>query len=432
MGNPMVTVDICLITPGHPSTNPRLVKEADTLTDAGFNVHVIAGDYHPWGHDADLQYQDRPWGLERVTYGQMAGSARRAYLSGRKRLASLLEPLVPTSSALKKRAHHWAIPELTRCATSVSADLYVAHYLPALPAAINAATIHSARVGFDAEDFHRGEFADDELNTQKARLTRWMEKTHLPACDYVTAASPGIGDAYAQLFDSPSPTPVLNTFPLSERSGNTPPEEMDCEHPGNGMSLYWYSQTIGPNRGLDLIVRAMGQAQRQVPDVRFILSLRGSWASDYEARLRRLAQSVGLDDGQIRHLSRVEPQQLIERAGEHDVGLALERPAHRSRDLCITNKILAYILAGLPVLASATQGQRYVHKQAPEAVALVPPDDPEAMAECLVTWACSPEALSRSAAAASRAGKNRFNWEVEQDTLLSEIRSVLDTGRRYG
>mgnify|MGYP000111215627 CR=1 FL=1 len=47
---------ICLVTPGHPSKNPRLVKEADALVESGYEVSVVAGDYHPWGHDADEQY----------------------------------------------------------------------------------------------------------------------------------------------------------------------------------------------------------------------------------------------------------------------------------------------------------------------------------------------------------------------------------------
>src|SRR4051794_40779505 len=35
---------ICLISPGHMSFNPRLVKEADALAEAGYLVHVIAAN----------------------------------------------------------------------------------------------------------------------------------------------------------------------------------------------------------------------------------------------------------------------------------------------------------------------------------------------------------------------------------------------------
>ena len=36
---------ICLVTPGQPSTNPRLVKEADALCEAGYDVQVVACKY---------------------------------------------------------------------------------------------------------------------------------------------------------------------------------------------------------------------------------------------------------------------------------------------------------------------------------------------------------------------------------------------------
>src|SRR5262249_14385196 len=52
---------ICLITPGHLSMNPRLVKEADALTEAGYDVVVIAADFSEWGHYADMEFRDRQW-----------------------------------------------------------------------------------------------------------------------------------------------------------------------------------------------------------------------------------------------------------------------------------------------------------------------------------------------------------------------------------
>jgi len=33
---------VCLVTTGQPACNPRLVKEADALAEAGFDVHVVA------------------------------------------------------------------------------------------------------------------------------------------------------------------------------------------------------------------------------------------------------------------------------------------------------------------------------------------------------------------------------------------------------
>lgn len=37
-----IATRVCLVTTGQPACNPRLVKEADALIDAGFDVHVVA------------------------------------------------------------------------------------------------------------------------------------------------------------------------------------------------------------------------------------------------------------------------------------------------------------------------------------------------------------------------------------------------------
>jgi len=259
------------------------------------------------------------------------------------------------------------------------------------------------------------------------RLLR-AEEQYIPRCDYVTAAAPGIGKAYAEILGISTPTTVLNTFPVSHRSGHTPSDELDEEHPGRGVSLYWYSQTIGPDRGLETVVRAMGIAQRNAGSLPLLtLSLRGSWATGYEEKLRGVAREAGLNGQQIRHLHRAPPDQLVERAAQHDIGLALEQPSDlRARDLCVTNKILAYLLAGLPVLATDTDGQRYVHDEAPDAVALSPAGDPDTMADRILRWAQSPDERSGAADAAEQAARERFNWSVEKKAFLSEVEFVLE------
>jgi len=39
---------ICLVSPGHVASNPRLVKEANSLVAAGYDVRVVAGDTAPF------------------------------------------------------------------------------------------------------------------------------------------------------------------------------------------------------------------------------------------------------------------------------------------------------------------------------------------------------------------------------------------------
>ena len=60
---------ICLISPSHVASNPRLVKEADALHAAGYDVHVVAGWYFPPldRHDAEI-YAASHWPRTVVHY----------------------------------------------------------------------------------------------------------------------------------------------------------------------------------------------------------------------------------------------------------------------------------------------------------------------------------------------------------------------------
>src|SRR5260370_1251501 len=79
-----------------------------------------------------------------------------------------------------------------------------------------------------------------------------VERESLPQCCYVTAASPGIAGAYASKYGIPTPTSILNVFPLAER-----PLRFRETRPDGPLRLYWFSQTIGPGRGLENVIRAM-------------------------------------------------------------------------------------------------------------------------------------------------------------------------------
>src|ERR1017187_2996597 len=58
---------ICLLTPGQPSTNPRLVKEADALATAGFDVTVVYAHWESWATKADAALlATRKWSHIRV------------------------------------------------------------------------------------------------------------------------------------------------------------------------------------------------------------------------------------------------------------------------------------------------------------------------------------------------------------------------------
>src|SRR5687768_3557691 len=60
---------ICLVTSQHLYENPRLVKEADALTEAGFSVRVVACRRHEWISRMDDQLlETRSWRCDFVDW----------------------------------------------------------------------------------------------------------------------------------------------------------------------------------------------------------------------------------------------------------------------------------------------------------------------------------------------------------------------------
>jgi hypothetical protein len=404
---------VCLVTTGQPACNPRLVKEADTLVDAGFDVHIVAAFSADWATDADRELaSSRRWSQTFIDWRltSMPWTFWKSRL--RHSAARLTAPWLGASSAAEFAVSRIA-PELRRAASKVQADLYIAHNLGALPAAWRASRRHGAKLGFDAEDFHSGQLARDD---RMRPVIDKVEREYLPACDYVTASAPGIAEAYAALTTGPAPGVVLNVFPKSQRPGTA-----KMRVPSAPLTLYWFSQTIGPGRGLEDIVCAMARTPAEAT----VLHLRGDWCAGYESSLRGLAAEQGVVPERIVAHALAAPDEMIRRSATYDIGLALEPGTNENNDLSISNKLFTYLLAGQAILATRTRGQGWLLDQISGAALAYDPGDAETLAGHLRRWIAQPAALVDARQTSWDYGDRRFNWDVEQARFLNLIRRTL-------
>lgn len=419
---PVGRVRVCLITPGQPSTNPRLVKEADALADAGYDVRVICGYWAPWALDADRQMlQRRRWSPIYVG-GLRTTELRYLWTRACHRASRAVLNLRSTATMIQERAVARVVPELRRAALRVPADLYIAHNLGALPAAIAAAQAHGARVAFDAEDFHSAERHHGAPPMPMDDAVEAIERRYLGRCDYTTAASPGIADAYASKYAIPRPRPILNVFPRAHR-----PDVFRQPAPDPGpMRLYWFSQTIGPDRGLEDAVDAMGALRH----VAMELHLRGVWQPGFQDRIAGRCRSLGVDPARIVAHPPAPPDEMVRLAAPYDIGLALEQPVSRNREICLTNKIFTYLLAGNAVVGTATEGQAPVLARLRDAGFAYRPGDVPALAAGLRQWWTDHRRLEAARRAAWLWGEREYNWDVEQQKFLTVVASVLERPMR--
>lgn len=411
----------CLISTSQPSANPRLVKEADALNDAGFEVTVIGAHLQEWATAGDAALlANRTWTFEFLDWRRETAPWLFWKSRVRHKAARLLIGLPGLGTRTMAPAAGRLTPELTASALRTPADLYVAHNAGALPAAAAAARARGAYLGFDAEDFHSGQFRPGD-DSGEQRATVLVERRFVPACDYVTAASPAIAQAYAPLCRGGTPTTVLNVFPSSERPAARRPASLQ-----GPLRAYWFSQTIGPHRGLEAAVRAMSL----LPDGAVELHLQGRWQGGYEQALRGVAAGAGVVQSRIVAHDPAPADALVRTASAFDVGLALEPGSTPNSDMALSNKLFAYLLAGTAVLATGTSAQRALCDQIPGACTLVDPDDAEGVARALSAWGNHREVLERAREQAWTAGAARFNWDVEKQTFLGVIEALFDPAAR--
>jgi glycosyltransferase involved in cell wall biosynthesis len=333
----------------------------------------------------------------------------------RQRSARALLMMGIRHAGVLRAAWHYLAPELVRAALRIKADLYIAHYPSALPAAAIAARRHGAVYSFDAEDFHPGDPPAGREYDLDRRMIHMIEGRYLAGCAYVTAASPGIADAYAQTYGIARPTVVLNVFPRSQ----APPAPTRSGAARPGPSLYWFSQTIGPDRGLECAVRAIGRAQSRPH-----LYLRGVPAQGFLDRLTSIAAQVQAAD-RLHILAPAAPGGLVRLASAYDVGLICENGHTANRRIALTNKMFVYLQAGIPMIISDIPAHRAFAADAGISESLYPVEDADALAVTLDRLLQDPEGLAARRTEAWRLGQERFNWDIEQVQLINYMRAAL-------
>jgi glycosyltransferase involved in cell wall biosynthesis len=394
-----------------------MLKVADALADAGYAVRVVATVYESWAVETDRNVRSRRfWPLTLVDYRRHESPATYwasgvSYRASRAIAAVVGADRVPL--AIAARAYGRVHAQLVRAAISEPADLIYGGTAGALAATEEAARRLDAPFALDLEDFHSEE-ADGASGTLSNGLAARIESSILGSAAFLTTGSAAIAAAYGDRYGV-APTVIDNTFPLPDHA-----PEVSSLRDGR-LRLYWFSQTIGPGRGLEDAVAAMGRA-----NLKGSLNLRGRPLPGYVERLRGLAASSAphLD---LIALPPAAPDAMIDVARGYDVGLALEQMGVPNRRLCLTNKTFTYILAGLAVAMTDTPGQHALGADIGPAARLVAPGDVDALASAFQQWAEDPAALDRSKRAAWDAAVRRWHWEdpLERGSLLDLVQRSL-------
>jgi glycosyltransferase involved in cell wall biosynthesis len=387
-----------------------VVKEADALADAGYNVTVLGPIFSDKLRSEDEELvSDADWthrisvDLRQTVSGTWARFLRKTgnWLTSRG---------WDTADALG-----YGVKQTLYQARRESADLYIGHEEVGTWVVWKLEQ-EGARIGVDFEDWHARDLLPQDRADRPVSLLETVERDLLHRSVHATTTSKALAEAMGEAYNAPEPAVLYNAFPWANREAI---DDETHDRDGTGrVSVHWVSQTIGPGRGLDTFCQALQNVETPAQ-----VHLRGECRPEYRLRLEQMFPDK---QGHTLHLhGLVPPEDLLSRIAEHDIGMALEQYEPVSRNLTVTNKILHYLLGGLAVVATDTSGQREVAEQAGDAVWLCSVDSPDEMAHQLRMLLQSDNHLETAQEHALRAAREEFSWEQQVQRLLESVSSTL-------
>ena len=392
---------IAIVTTKQPSTNPRMRKNADALSAAGYDVNVLYAFNAHWADETDADVlQKAHWSAHRI--GGHPDHSKLSYQKNR----------------VKRKWGQWtgqldvtfcpALNEYLSALNQLEPDLVIGHNPGALPILTKWKAATGKSIIFDAEDFHRGEA---EAGGDEALAVQRLEDHHLPKTDRITAASPLISEAYQELYPTASVVTLNNAF---ER-GLQPTFQNLLNGP---LTLCWFSQVVGLDRGLGEFLQCLETWDQEPLTVRII----GSMSDSVRNQLRGILNAT-------RHTFKEHPavseQKLAAIISESHIGLALESTAVSNRELCRTNKLYMYPLCGCYTVATRTPAQEHFFSDHPECGTLIDISEPATITELLSHWSKNRAELEENRQQAWRLAQNELNWDRESTILLNLVASIL-------
>lgn len=397
---------ICIVTDQHISSNPRVWKEATTLSEKGYEVVIVTIQNSEVHKQRDEFFLNKLGKSVRylIADNQISseiGIAKRILYKLRTLFAFALKKLNIESKYLLSKN-----PDaIFKMALKQNADLYIGHVDCSLY--VGKKLIKAGKkVAFDFEDW----YSEDYIHQYRAfKLLRKLEAFALKNGAYVTCPSLSMADALQNRY-SPCKTVdvIYNGFP----------DEVEVRDNDSGtglLRLVWFSQTVGEGRGLEKIISAI----RHV-NIPLKLTLIGDCSNDYKSKLISVFPT---DNGHLlEFMGAVPHQDLHNTLAGFDIGLALENNTPQSRNKTITNKILQYLQAGIKVLATNTDGQIEVNKYFPEVVKLVDVNNE-------TEWGIKLQELVMTSVRRSdviEKYNNVFAWKTQEKKLLELVSGAVN------
>lgn len=378
----------------------RVKNEAETLACAG--IRVLVHGLHAPGYTKSRESLSS--GVEVLRHGRKQGLR---LLAPRKHTARRNSWELITLVASRLSTHYVMLMSLVLRRP----DVIHAHDVNVLPTAWLAARLCGAKLVYDAHEISSGR----EGYRKIGRLVAWIEKKIMPRAAGTITTTDARAKFFARAYRIPRPLVLQNRPRLVSVSGDARVRQMLGLSADLPIVIYQGGQQ--PGRGLEGLVASAAR----VPNAYFVFVGGGSLHEE----LKQLAVELSLTD-RVFFIPTVPLADLPFFTASADIGVQPIENTCLNHFTTDSNKLFEYVVAGLPVVASALPEISRVVRDHDLGI-LAPAGDTEALAAALQKLVGDPDLRARYAANAKQAAAT-LNWEAQESALVDFYKRILPIG----
>ncbi len=364
---------ILLSNPFKP--DPRVLKEAETLVNAGYSVTILA-----WDRETKYPTEEEVKGIKIVRF---------AIPSGYGESGSFVRGIIKYYLAVLR----WVMGK--------KYDIIHANDFDTLPLAVALKKLHGWPIIYDAHDLYEGMIAE-VVPAAMAKFVGWLERRLLKFTDGRMAATGPL----AKILFRDDYEVIMNAKKIEEyRLPEERIEEARKEINPEGLFTVLYIGVLDLSRPLPLIIEAV----RDLEGVQLVIGGKGP----HEKEIMKMIEGMK----NIRYIGWVQRDKIPAYTLASDLIILTPNPNKTYTRIAVANKLMEALAAGKPVISSAGTAGGEIVKEC-NAGLLCRHGDVNCLRESIMRLMSNRLLYDELARNAMRCAEEKYNWKAMEDRLL--------------